>query len=97
MKENVLPTEYKMLQQAKRTLKPYWEITDRVWSMYPKGSQELSDQIALIENTNPAKGKALLKKYPAILRARELVAEYKKQLRSKDKRIDLVLRIFYAY
>ena len=90
------PIELIRLEQARDLLRPYWQIVDRVWSMYPAGLQELSKQIQVMERTDPARAKQMLRRYPALLRARELIARYKAQMRKSNPLIQQAYRLFYG-
>lgn len=90
------PDELKILEQAKETLRPYWQITDYIWSMYPPELKALSDQIALMERTDPERARLVLKKYPSILRARELIVRYKKAMRDNNPTLLYYYRLFYG-
>jgi hypothetical protein len=89
------PAELKMLEQARDILKPYWGITDAVWSMYPAGLKDLSDKIQLMENQGDPMAKQVLRKYPSILRARELIATYKQRMRQQNPMIQQAYNLFY--
>lgn len=89
------PVELKLLERAREILKPYWQIEDKIWSMYPQGTKELADQISQLETTNPTKARQMLKQVPQILRARELIASYKKQLKARNPLIKQALDTFY--
>ncbi len=93
IKESDLPGEYKLLQNVRRMLRPYWEIEDTIWSMYPSTVKALSDQIYLLENTNPVLAKKMLT--PAILRARNLIATYKKKMRDSNPLVRIAFDTFY--
>lgn len=95
IKDKDLPQEYRLLQQAKKILKPYWEIQDQIWAMYPVGTQELSEKINLMAKTQPDQAKVLLRLHPEILRARELVALYHKKMRQENPVMDIAFRMFY--
>lgn len=90
------PAELIQLEQARDTLSPYWDITDYIWSMYPPELKQLSDQIYLLEMRDPAKARQALKQFPQILRARELIAMYKRALREQDPRIAEAYQSFYG-
>src|SRR3990167_7657897 len=75
------PAELKMLEQAKDVLRPYWQIEDQIWALYPPQMKLVSDQIKLMERTDPERARLFLRRFPAILRARDLIATYKKQMR----------------
>lgn len=89
------PVELKTLEQARDTLRPYWQVADQIWSMYPTELKTLSDQIMLMERTDPDRARAVLRRYPQILRARELIARQKKQMRSTNRTIDMAFRMYY--
>lgn len=90
------PVELKMLEQARDTLRPYWQIVDAVWSLYPPELKTLADQIAIMERTDPDRARQMLRRYPAILRARELVARYRKAMRDRNPVILQAHRMFYG-
>ncbi len=90
------PAEMKMLEQAREILRPYWNIVDQVWAMYPRGLQEISDQIVLMENTDLQTAREMLRRYPQILRARELIARYKQQMRRTNPRVQQAVSLFYS-
>lgn len=89
------PDELKLLEQAREILSPYWKIYDAVWSMYPPELEELSRQIQILEDTDPLRAKQALRQYPQILRARELIATYKKQMRTTNPMIAQAFNLFY--
>ena len=90
------PAEMRMLEEAKDVLRPYWQIADQIWSLYPPELQELSNQITLLERTEPQTARTLLRRYPAILRARELIATYRKQMKLSNPTIGQYYRMFYG-
>ena len=89
------PPELVALEKAKDTLRPYWQLEDKIWSMYPEGLKTLSDQIKIMEQNNPVMAKQVLKRYPQILRARELVARYKQTLRNQNPLIGQAYQMYY--
>ena len=89
------PPELQALEQARDTLRPYWQIADQIWSMYPNGLKEISDQILIMERTDPERARQMLRRYPQILRARELIARYRKQFRTTNPLIDQAHRMYY--
>jgi hypothetical protein len=91
------PPEMKLLEQAREVLRPYWRIADAVWSMYPPELKELSDQIRTLERTDPEKAKRILSRYPQILKIRETIARYKKQLRMANPLVNQMYKLFYSY
>jgi hypothetical protein len=89
------PVELKALEEARELLRPYWEIEDAIWSMYPAELRVLSDQIKIMERSNPTLAKQVLRRYPQILRARELIAFYKKRVRAMNPLLEQAYRMFY--
>jgi hypothetical protein len=94
------PKVLKVLKQAREVLRPYWRISDLVWSMYPSGLKSLSDRIQQMEEAtwNPSlqrRAKMLLRRYPQILRARELIATYRKRMRDTNPAIRWAIDTFY--
>ena len=85
-----------MLEQAKDMLRPYWQIEDQIWALYPPQMKIVSDQIKLMERTDPERARLALKRFPAILRARDLIATYKKQMREGNPVIEQARRLFYG-
>ena len=90
------PVELKALEQARELLRPYWQIEDSIWSMYPPELKAMSDQIKLMERTDPERARRFLKQYPMILRARELIAKYKKQMREMNSAIRQAYKLYYG-
>ncbi len=90
------PKELKILEQAREILRPYWAVTDMVWSMYSPALKDMSDQITIMEQNNPEQARKVLKRYPQILRARELIAKYKRNLRDRNPMILSAYRMFYG-
>jgi predicted GNAT family acetyltransferase len=90
------PAELMQLEQARDIMAPYWDIVDYVWAMYPPELKELSNQITILEMQDPARARQALKQFPQILRARELIAMYKKALRDQDPRIAQAYQLFYS-
>jgi len=91
------PAELKALEQARELLRPYWAIADQVWAMYPPQLRTLSDWIQDMEQTNPEQARTVLRRYPQILRARELIATYRKRMRQANPMMQASYRMFYAY
>lgn len=89
------PAELKMLEQARDILRPYWQMEDQIWSMYPPELKVLSDQIKIMERTDPVRARRALRRYPQILRARELIARYKKAMRDRSPMILQAYNLFY--
>jgi len=90
------PVELKRLEQAREMLRPYWQIEDSVWALYPPEMKELSRQIVLLERTDPERARRFIKQYPAILRAREIIAQRKKQMRDGNPMIRQAYRLYYG-
>ncbi len=89
------PAELKMLEEVRELLQPYWQITDNVWAMYPPELKVVADQIDIIDRTNPVLAKQMLRQYPQILRARELIS-YKKQMQRYNPVIKQAIQLFYS-
>jgi len=89
------PAELKALEQARDALRPYWQIIDRVWAMYPPQLKQIADQIEMLERTNPQQAKQVLFRYPQILRARETIARLKKQMKATNPMISQAYTLFY--
>ena len=90
------PSELKALRDATEMLEPYQQIEDKVWALYPPEMRVLSDQIKLLERTDPDRARRFLKQYPAILRAREIIAQQRKQMREANPMIEQAYRTFYG-
>ena len=60
------PPEMRAFREAKKILEPYWSVEDWAWSQVQNGDQlkKFSDQIRVIERTDPDKAKQLLKRFP---------------------------------
>jgi hypothetical protein len=56
--------------------------------------KQIADQIKMLEATDPDTAQRLLKRYPAIVRARKMIAQEKKRLRTSNPAIDQAL-VFY--
>lgn len=89
------PMPMKVLREAREMLKPYFQIPDMIWSMYPPQLKALSDEIQRMENVDADQARRILKRFPQILRARELIARYRKQMRTRNPMIQQVYRMFY--
>lgn len=90
------PQELAQLEQARDALRPYWKITEAVWAMYPPQLKVLSDQIMIMQRTDPDRALRELKRYPQILRARRRIAELKRQIRNSHPIIQQAFNLFYA-
>jgi len=94
------PPELKMLRDARRLLKPYWDIERQVWAQYPPEFKLIAEQIKLLENTDPQQAKVILSRHPAgpaILYARRMIALAKKRLKMVNPQIAQALNTFYRY
>ena len=90
------PSELRMLEDARESLRPYWDVADKIWSMYPPEMKQLSDQIKIMERTDPVRARRTLKQYPQIMRARNLIATYRKQMREINPSIQRAHSTFYG-
>lgn len=91
------PTAVKLLRQARVVLQPYWDIERRVWSQLPQQLKQISDQIKILERTDPLSAKKMLFNYPQIVFARRQIAFLKKQLKASNAEISKALDMFYRY
>lgn len=92
------PAAVKMLRQAREILKPYWNIERQVWSR-PEFApyKQISDQIRIMERTDPRGAKMRLFQYPQIVMARKMIALYRKQLKMQNLDIANAVNTFYRY
>ena len=90
------PVELRALEQAKTMLQPYFAINNQVWSMYSPELKTASDMILLMEKTDPDRARLFLRRYPQILRARELIARQKKRMRESNPTLKLVYATYYG-
>ena len=90
------PVELKALEHAREILRPYWQIADTVWAGYPPELKTIADQIREMARQDEAQARLMLKQYPQILRARELIALYRKQMRDTNPAIRAAYRLFYG-
>ncbi|TET43274.1 MAG: hypothetical protein E3J66_02125 [Dehalococcoidia bacterium] len=91
------PTAVKMLRQARVVLQPYWDTERQVWSQLPQGLKQVSDQIKILERTDPIQAKRELFNYPQIVFARRQIALLKRQLKLRSPEIANALNMFYRY
>ncbi len=91
------PTAVKMLRQARLVLQPYWEIERLIWSHLPPQLKQISDQIRVIERTDPRRAKMMLFNYPQIVLARRQIALHKRQLKATNPEIARALDTFYRF
>ena len=93
----VEPSAMKALRESKRVLKPYWDIEDQIWAQYPPEYKQIADQIKQLERSDPVSAKRLQVQYPAVLWARRLIAQMRKQLKARDPQVAMALQTFYRY
>ena len=91
------PLAVKMLRQARKVLQPYWDIERRVWSQFPPELKQISDQVKILERTDPISAKRMLFNYPQIVFARRQIALFKRQLKASNIEIAKALEMFYRY
>lgn len=91
------PDAVKALRQAQKVLKPYWEIENQVWAQYSQELKQISDQIKILERTNPREAKRMLFSYPAIVLARRNIALQKQRLKFRSTEITNALAQFYRF
>ena len=91
------PTAVKMLRQARKVLQPYWDIERQVWSQLPQELKQISDQIKILERTDPRQAKQMLFSYPQIVFARRQIALFKRQLKATNAEIANALAMFYRF
>ncbi len=90
------PIALKVLRESRRVLEPYWEIENQVWARYPPELKKISEQIKILENTDPRQAKMLLMQNPGIMMARKLIAMQKKMLKMQNPDIQWALNTFYS-
>lgn len=91
------PLAVKMLREARRVLQPYWDIERIVWQGLPQGLKQVSDQIKILERTDPIQAKQMLFQYPQIVLARRQIALLKRQLKFSSPEITQALNQFYRF
>lgn len=91
------PTAVKMLRQARKVLQPYWDIERQVWAQLPPELKQISDQILMLERTDPLEAKRRLFSYPQIVFARRQIALLKRQMKATNPEIAQALNTFYRY
>jgi len=89
------PMSMKVLREAQTILKPYWEIESQVWSKYDPQLRQIAEQIKILEQTDPRQAKMIAVRYPQILMARKMIAQYKKMLKMRNPDIQWALDRFY--
>ena len=90
------PAAVKLLRQARKVLEPYFEIENQIWSQLP-GLKQISDQIKILERTDPRGARRALFQYPQIVMARQRIAILKKRLKSRSLEITQALNTFYRF
>ena len=96
LKYEDLPPEYHQFVEVRKMLRPYWEISAKIWSQYPSQLKQIADQITILERTNPRAAKQLQMQYPQILLARRQIAILRKRMKLQNLRITEALRLFYS-
>ncbi len=91
------PPALQALKAARDALQPYWDIERRVWSQLPPELKQISDQIKILERTDPISAKRMLFNYPQIVFARRQIALLKRQLKASNIEIAKALEMFYRY
>ncbi|KKK77266.1 hypothetical protein LCGC14_2855350, partial [marine sediment metagenome] len=85
------------LKAARDALQPYWDIERQVWSQLPPELKQISDQIKILERTDPISAKRMLFRYPQIVFARRQIALLKRQLKASNIEIANALAMFYRF
>lgn len=88
---------FQSLTIARDVLRPYWDIDRQIWSRYPQELKQVSDQIKIMERTDPAQAKRALFNYPQIVFIRRQIALLKRQLKTRNIEIANALNMFYRY
>ena len=96
MKYEDLPAEYHQFVEVRRMLRPYWEVSARIWLQYPPQIQQIADQITILERSDPAAAKRLQFQHPEILVARRQIALLRRQMKLSNPRMAEALRLFYG-
>ncbi len=91
------PPAVKLLRQARRVLQPYWDIERQVWSQAPQGLKQISDQIKILERTDPRQAKQMLFGYPQIVFIRRQIALLKRRMKFSSREITNALQQFYRF
>jgi len=93
------PPALQSLRKAREILKPYWDIESQVWAQYPPQLKQLADQISMLERTDPNLAKRYINTQEGrlILRARKMIASYKKRLKRANPQMAYALKTFYSY
>lgn len=91
------PAALQTLKSARDILQPYWDIEKQVWGQFPQGLKQISDQIKILERTDPIQAKRALFNYPMIVFARRQIALFRKQLKASNAEIANALNMFYRF
>ena len=91
------PAALQALKSARDALQPYWDIERQVWSSLPQGLKQISDQIKILERTDPVQAKQMLFNYPQIVLARRQIALFKRRLKFSSQEITNALNMFYRF
>ncbi|KKM14605.1 hypothetical protein LCGC14_1704470 [marine sediment metagenome] len=91
------PPALQALKAARDVLRPYWDIEREVWSQLPPELKKISDQIKILERTDPITAKKMLFSYPQIVFVRRRIALFKRQLKATNPEIATALARFYRY
>ena len=91
------PPALQALKSARDVLQPYWDLERQVWSQLPQGLKQISDQIKIMERTDPIQAKRMLFNYPQIVFARRQIALFKRQLKASSQDITNALNQFYRF
>ncbi len=91
------PPALQALKAARDVLRPYWNIEKQVWSQFPQGLKQISDQIKIMERTDPMQAKRMLFSYPQIVLARRQIAVLKRQMKATSQDITNALNTFYRF
>ena len=91
------PPALQALKSARDALRPYWDTERQVWSQLPQGLKQISDQIKILERTDPLQAKQQLFQYPQIVLARRQIALLKKQMKAGSQEITNALNQFYRF
>ncbi len=91
------PPALQSLKAAREALQPYWAVERMVWSQLPQGLKQISDQIKILERTDPLSAKRELFNYPQIVLARRQIALMKRQMKAVSQDITNALNLFYRF
>ncbi|KKN56451.1 hypothetical protein LCGC14_0572240 [marine sediment metagenome] len=91
------PPALQALKAARDVLQPYWDIERQVWQSLGKELKQISDQIKILERTDPIQAKLMLFNYPQIVFARRQIALLKRRLKLGSPEITNALNVFYRF